>query len=497
MASNPLECDICCNTYNDDHCPKILPCSHEFCYRCIEGLIFTQKKECPLCRTEFSNSSAEELMINRGLLDAAKQLSSMLAVSNTKETRPKQPFLKTTQVFRENFTKRGIAVCQGAEAEVQGLIDSYRDMKKVVQEVKLSSEKTLTSIDRSIKLLLNRLEKLQKNKTKLNESDAQLEAATDFISAAPLMQEAEELLQAMEETLAKFQEDKKEECCTKKEIFKMKENLERFFKDTERITEERKQEEERDSVVKIMVTDPQILHGRLRGDTQREIFAVMTHEGKLRLAPIKIEYCVNHLEDGVLPPRCFVIELGSLISGGSPSPPLSSPPPRGFLDLAYKSTPLGRVIIRITINGLKGRNLLYMCAGGMGGPSYVHSRGLKVTHFGWGGEGVSMGHYVSHGRGGERGGVGASTRAVLSSREEDWGRERETYEQTPYKAGDVRGDISSEGASRFWIVTRGDPNWRRSNCFGMVEEGLDVLIDVISKYPDITQVKVANCGLIL
>ncbi|XP_064083277.1 uncharacterized protein LOC135199297 [Macrobrachium nipponense] len=323
---------------------------------------------------QFTQNSAEDFMIIRGLLDVAKQLSSQLAVSNTEATRLKQPFLKTTHYFRENFTKRGVAVCQGAEAEVQELIDRYREMKGRVTEVKLSSEKTLSSIDQNIELLLDRLEKLQKNRTKFNESDAQLEAATDFISAAPFMQEAEELLQAMEETLAKFQEDKKEECHIKKEILEMKEDLERFLKDTGRIiTEEGALGEEGDSVVKITVTDLRSPHGRLRGDAQREIFAVMTFEGKLRLAPVKIEsnnqVSFTHLEEGVLPPRCFVIELESLIpGGGSPSPPLSPPLPRGFLDLAYGPTPLGRVIIRVTVNGLQGRNFLLMCAGGWGGP---------------------------------------------------------------------------------------------------------------------------------
>ncbi|XP_064093957.1 uncharacterized protein LOC135206534 [Macrobrachium nipponense] len=112
----------------------------------------------------------------------------------------------------------------------------------------------------------------------------------------------------------------------------MKENLERFLNDTERIiTEEGALGEEEDSVVKITVTDLRSPHGRLSRDAQREIFAVMTFEGILRMAPVKIEpnnqVTVPHLEEGILPPRCFVIELESLIPGG------------GLLPLLFFSSP--------------------------------------------------------------------------------------------------------------------------------------------------------------
>ncbi|XP_066990024.1 tripartite motif-containing protein 59-like [Macrobrachium rosenbergii] len=506
MASNPLECDICCNVFSEDHCPRILPCSHTFCNPCIDAFILAKKKECPVCRKTFRANSAEHVVINRKLLDAAKKFSSKHVGSKITSTRPKKCFLKTAKYFRENVTKRGIAVCSGAEAEAKDLIDSYREMKKGVEEVILSSEKTLSSIDRNIKLLMNRLEKMQKNKTKFKESDAQIEAATDFISAAPLMQEAEDLLQAMEETMKEFQEDKREECHIKKEILKMKENLDKFVNDTERITEEeegqeteQEQEEERDPVVNITVADFRSPHGRLRGDAQREIFAVTTYEGKLRVAPVKIESnnqaSFTHLQEGVLPPRCFVIELESLMQWSpspSPSPPPSSPP-RAFLDLAYESTHLGRVIIRIIDQGGQlGLNFIQMCSGRTG-PSYANSQILDVNNKGRAGEWIQMGDYVTHGGGG--GGDGTSTQAVLSSRE-DWERKSQgkTYKSMQWKEGDVRGFTSYEKASWFGIVTRDHPSWNGKDCFGKVEEGLDVLRDAILKYPDTGKVKIAQCG---
>jgi len=49
------ECSICTEVYTD---PRVLPCVHTYCLKCIEG--WTKDKEpgdevaCPLCRKEFT-----------------------------------------------------------------------------------------------------------------------------------------------------------------------------------------------------------------------------------------------------------------------------------------------------------------------------------------------------------------------------------------------------------------------------------------------------------
>ena len=49
-----MACSICMDTYSD---PRILPCMHSYCLKCIEG--FSQDKQpgdavsCPLCRKQF------------------------------------------------------------------------------------------------------------------------------------------------------------------------------------------------------------------------------------------------------------------------------------------------------------------------------------------------------------------------------------------------------------------------------------------------------------
>ncbi|XP_066953155.1 uncharacterized protein [Macrobrachium rosenbergii] len=497
MEFNPLECKICCNEFNEDHCPRILPCSHSFCGHCIEKLISTQKKGCPNCRMEFTANSAEDLMMNRDLLDAAKQRSSTDGESDTTSTGPKKSFLETTEYFRENVTGKGITVCQETEAEVKVHIESNNVIRKglegfiqTLEEIKLSSERILTNVDQNNKELMNKLDIMQQEQQNMKESERKLETATDFISAAPIMDGAEKVLHDVEKTVGEtkqlIQENDRQKDDMRQDTRKIEMGLETAMKDLGRIIEDLKGE----TVVNITVHDFQSFCGCLKRDVQRGIFAVMTVEGKLRVAPIKIEsnhqLYINHLEERRLPPRCFVIELESLMQG-------SPFPQRAFLDLAYESIHLGRIIIRVTDQGgYLGLNFIHMCLGDEG-PSYANSQVSHVMKPVFGGEFVFMGqYYVS--QGGE-----TSTQAVLSSREE-WERKRgsETYEATPWKAGDVRGDISYEKASQFRIATRdGKPIWGSGYCFGTVEEGLDVLRVAILKYPDITQVRVANCGIIL
>ena len=49
------ECSICVGLYDD---PKLLPCAHTFCCKCIrryvDGEIAGDKSSCPICRQQFT-----------------------------------------------------------------------------------------------------------------------------------------------------------------------------------------------------------------------------------------------------------------------------------------------------------------------------------------------------------------------------------------------------------------------------------------------------------
>ena len=56
-----LECAVCLDQYNE---PKVLPCLHSFCKRCLQGLLTHDVEEvvckliCPTCRSSAEVSPA-------------------------------------------------------------------------------------------------------------------------------------------------------------------------------------------------------------------------------------------------------------------------------------------------------------------------------------------------------------------------------------------------------------------------------------------------------
>ena len=52
-------CPVCFEEYAEigDHIPKILPCSHSLCQKCLEVLIRNYKIDCPECRVKHEATS--------------------------------------------------------------------------------------------------------------------------------------------------------------------------------------------------------------------------------------------------------------------------------------------------------------------------------------------------------------------------------------------------------------------------------------------------------
>ena len=55
MASEGLECSICCESFDDQKlCPRLLSCGHSFCSGCLEKLLRDKAIICPTCRSTVS-----------------------------------------------------------------------------------------------------------------------------------------------------------------------------------------------------------------------------------------------------------------------------------------------------------------------------------------------------------------------------------------------------------------------------------------------------------
>ncbi|XP_048955332.1 E3 ubiquitin-protein ligase TRIM13 isoform X1 [Canis lupus baileyi] len=73
LLEEDLTCPICCSLFDD---PRVLPCSHNFCKKCLEGILEGTVRnslwraspfKCPTCRKETSATGVNSLQVNYSL----------------------------------------------------------------------------------------------------------------------------------------------------------------------------------------------------------------------------------------------------------------------------------------------------------------------------------------------------------------------------------------------------------------------------------------------
>uniref|UniRef100_F7G3U7 Tripartite motif containing 13 n=1 Tax=Callithrix jacchus TaxID=9483 RepID=F7G3U7_CALJA len=73
LLEEDLTCPICCSLFDD---PRVLPCSHNFCKKCLEGILEGSVRnslwrpapfKCPTCRKETSATGINSLQVNYSL----------------------------------------------------------------------------------------------------------------------------------------------------------------------------------------------------------------------------------------------------------------------------------------------------------------------------------------------------------------------------------------------------------------------------------------------
>ncbi|KAG8524758.1 E3 ubiquitin-protein ligase TRIM13 [Galemys pyrenaicus] len=73
LLEEDLTCPICCSLFDD---PRVLPCSHNFCKKCLEGILEGSVRnslwrsspfKCPTCRKETSATGVNSLQVNYSL----------------------------------------------------------------------------------------------------------------------------------------------------------------------------------------------------------------------------------------------------------------------------------------------------------------------------------------------------------------------------------------------------------------------------------------------
>ncbi|XP_064087528.1 uncharacterized protein LOC135202204 [Macrobrachium nipponense] len=198
--------------------------------------------------------------------------------------------------------------------------------------------------------------------------------------------------------------------------------------------------------------------------------------GRMSLKDEKL--CIHRMETRQIPEDVSVLNYEDAKTLVDPSSRLT------FLDLGTNDTTLGQLTIRLSPDTKGAQQFALLCSGEKG-ISYANTKLFQVLHRGKKWEYVGGGDYeCNNGDGGK---------ALLPDLE--LGPE---YER-PWVAGTVRGfwGLTSTVSAQFFICTRDHLVGVCSPAFGIAEEGLDVLRNAVRLYPDITQVYVQDCGIIL
>ncbi|KAM4608475.1 tripartite motif-containing 13 isoform 2-T4 [Polymixia lowei] len=92
LLEEDLTCPICCCLFDD---PRVLPCSHSFCKKCLEGILEGNRSpvwrppfKCPTCRKETPHNGANSLQINyslRGIVEKYNKIRVLPRMSLCKQ----------------------------------------------------------------------------------------------------------------------------------------------------------------------------------------------------------------------------------------------------------------------------------------------------------------------------------------------------------------------------------------------------------------------------
>lgn len=70
-----VECGICLGNFDD---PRILPCSHTYCFKCLQGLVRNRSSNCPLrCNITIDQNTIATLPVDRKAKEMVEVLSKL------------------------------------------------------------------------------------------------------------------------------------------------------------------------------------------------------------------------------------------------------------------------------------------------------------------------------------------------------------------------------------------------------------------------------------
>ncbi|XP_068231526.1 tripartite motif containing 13-like [Palaemon carinicauda] len=507
MDSNALECGICNELYDEgDFCPRILPCSHSHCSSCIQQLISTRQKFCPICRRGFTAVSAGDLMINRSLVDVIRQFSASGRPRNHRFGVPGRPFKgaeeRSSQAerleFQKDIIKIRLAQCKEKRTVIQKSIQSYlmfmgeasnfsKETGSLFNEILQDSKREAEIMTKG---LADQVKLMQAMTTLSLKGEDKIEGLIEKYNTAKTSSSlTSKQLEDDDKSLKEYIQHIEDQCVIadkKIRLMKLK-----YFRLESKLSVIRgiMAEEGREGEY---ITSENL---RKMSSSLREIIeagkllAFQDHQGRRRYASIKLEsrkrislFQLKELRH--VPGDPFLIKHEEAMKL------LDLSNCRTFLEIGAGETVKVRLVIKLTSEGHYPSNFLHLCTGSKG-PSYGNSKILEVKNTGMKGERVRMGNYETDTKGGGK--------AVIKG--VNWGQEmeKEIYKRKSCQAGLVKGlnGPDEESVSQFFIITKADPASAPYPCFGMVEGELDAFRNIILQQPDLTRLRIVNSGVIL
>ncbi|XP_068235450.1 uncharacterized protein [Palaemon carinicauda] len=517
-AFDPRECRVCNEEFDEEgRRPRTLTCSHHFCTNCITKLINNHSKQCPFCRVEFQASSAGDVMVNHGVEDFIKFLSNKEAETSPGPNQHSQEHSFAAEKI-DNGTKdsgatnRNLLVdYQNAETRIEDCIQSLLALKTDLQnenarievellpkinELMVEHKDAIQSLEKTQVKLASQLKEAKDKKRHLrNANDSS--SSTKFKEIVSKKDRDNRDYSAAESWLELFKnlspEDDKLIRKTKKVCRSTKEKvsvaIEVFSSKDSSDDDVSPVLDNATITLRELTFSGQLTPQRLQEMSepvkallkQRKIYAIHYDKGISRSAKftIKGDYLyLHHLENKSPPGDAYTLEFRDVLSLVDPSSTLT------FLELSAGGSTLGRLHVLLAPDTARAKNFALLCTGEKH-HCYANTSLLWARHKGQAMEGVWGGDYeMDDGEGGA-----ALVRGLTTGGE---------YER-PWTAGTVEGlwwKGDAQGA-QFLIYTRDNPGKVCERAFGVVERGLGVLVRAINRYPDIKQVKVSDCGLVI
>ncbi|KAJ6659657.1 hypothetical protein lerEdw1_018626 [Lerista edwardsae] len=131
LLEEDLTCPICCSLFDD---PRALPCSHNFCKRCLEGILDGNARnviwkqslfKCPTCRKETTVAGVNSLQVNYSLKGIVEKYNKIKVTTKmpTCKVHSGQPL----NIFCQTDTQLICGICATCEDHIKHVFCSVED----------------------------------------------------------------------------------------------------------------------------------------------------------------------------------------------------------------------------------------------------------------------------------------------------------------------------------------------------------------------------------